>query len=303
MQPFTGMGAPVRPASCLAACAAFLLLSCTTTPPLPQQLVSVGAVMNSLMCGLVKAHQAYPKALNNQSASVALELKIVNSAAIGVSVGAGGGTGGAGPGGANTGSASTGSSTGSKSSASAASAHSASPASTTSVIAWQGLSLTPSLSASYTEGWTVDTTTTLVFMFPSDPSKDTNICTGKEDAEDLDQFGFSRWLADTLSGVASISDVTAGGTPMRKFLYDANFGVQAGINGSLTIVPVALPIPITPSGSYSRNDVQHLTVNIPKSSTGGAGMNLESMIIKNLSVATAANAPVISLDALRRLPE
>jgi hypothetical protein len=295
------MGAPVRPASCLAACAAFLLLSCTTAPPLPQQLVSVGAVMNSLMCGLVKAHGAYPKALNNQSASVALELKIVNSAAIGVSVGAGGGAPGAGTG--STGGTGTGSSTGTKSSASAASAHSASPAGATSVIAWQGLSLTPSLSASYTEGWTVDTTTTLVFTFPSDPSKDTNICTEKEDEEDLDQFGFSRWLADTLSGVASISDVTAGGTPKQKFLYDANFGVQAGINGSLTIVPVALPIPITPSGSYSRNDVQHLTVNIPNSSTGGPNMNLESLIIKNALVGTTAKAPVISLDALRRLPE
>ena len=142
-----GDGAPVRPASCLAACAAFLLLSCVTTPPLPQQLVSVGAVMNSLMCGLVKAHKAYPKVLDKQSASVALELKIVNSAAIGVSVGAGGGTGGA-----STGGTGTGSSTGGKSSASAATAHSASPAGGTSDIVWQGFSLTPSLSATYTEG-------------------------------------------------------------------------------------------------------------------------------------------------------
>jgi len=69
----------MRPASCVAACAEFLLLSRTTNPPLPQQLVSVGAMMNSLMCGLVKAHNAYPKVLD---ASVALELKIVNSAAI-----------------------------------------------------------------------------------------------------------------------------------------------------------------------------------------------------------------------------
>jgi len=240
--------------------------------------------------------------LDKQSASVALELKIVTSAAIGISIGVGGG--GAGTGGASTGGAGTGGSTG-RSSAGTASARSASPAGTTSVIAWQGLGRTPSLSASYTEGWTVDTTTTLVFMFPDDPSKDTNICTDKEDQEDLDQFGFSRWLADRLSGVASISDISAGGTPTRKFLYDANFGVQSGVNGSLTIVPVALPIPITPNGAYSRNDVQHLTINIPKSSGGmpDPGMNPDRLIIKNLFAGTSASAPVISLGALKRLPE
>jgi hypothetical protein len=86
----------MRLASSLATFSAFLLFGCTSSPPLPQQLISVGAVMNSLMCGVVKAHQEHPALLNSQTASVALELKIVNSSSAGVSVGGGGGAGGTG---------------------------------------------------------------------------------------------------------------------------------------------------------------------------------------------------------------
>ena len=77
------------------------LAACAMSPPLPQQLVSVGAVMNSLMCGMVKAHQNPEAArfLNGQRASVTLELKIVNSSTAGISIGGGGGGGGASGGG------------------------------------------------------------------------------------------------------------------------------------------------------------------------------------------------------------
>ena len=259
------------------------LCACAVSPPLPQQLVSVGAVMNSLMCGMVKAHQNPEAArfLNGQRASVSLELKIVNSSTAGISVGGGGGGGGGGSG---------------KSSGKGGGGG----GSSNSVIAFQGLSLTPSLTASFTQGWTVDTTTNVTFAFPDNPSLDANICQAKEDLEDLDQFGFSRWLGDTLSGLAKVSDISGSPIPAPKLSYDANFGVQSGINGSLTIVPLTgLGIPITPNGGYSRNDIQHLTISIPpvQRQTGGGG---GSPIIL---FSQPANAPVLSLRNIRRLPE
>lgn len=255
---------------------------CTGSPPSPQQLVSVGAVMNSLMCGMVKAHkdpQSGPL-LDGKQASVALELKIVNSSSAGLTVGSGGGSG--------------------SSSGSGSKPGGGSPSASTSVIAWQGFSFGPSFGATYTEGWTVDTTTTVTFSFPSSPKEDNiSVCKTKA-GEDSDQFGFSRWLAETLGSLVTVSDISRTGIPDKKLSYDANFGVTSGVNGSVTIIPLTgVAIPITPSGSYSRNDVQHLTINIPpaKQSSGPlpGGAFVQQFQLKN--------PPVVSLKSLRPIPE
>jgi hypothetical protein len=277
------------------------LAGCTVSPPMPQQLVSVGAVMNSLMCGMVKAHQDPTSGplLSGKQASVALELKIVSSANVGISVGEGGagqGGGGAGQGGGGAGQGGGGAGQGG-----GGAGRGAPITSTTSVIAWQGLSLAPQLSATYTQGWTVDTTTTLTFNFPSSPTLDNKeVCSSREMQEDLDQFGFSRWLSDTLSSLVSVSDISTKSTPDRKLSYDANFGVTSGANGSLTIIPLTgLAIPLTPSGGYSRNDVQHLTINIPaaKQPTAASGSQ------KLFESSVGSPPSVVSLRNLRRLPE
>jgi hypothetical protein len=281
------------------------LAGCSVSPPLPQQLVSVGAVMNSLMCGMVKAHQDPTSGplLNGKQASVALELKIVSSANVGLSVGdAGSGRSiGQNSGGGSGQSLGGGSGPGIGQGSGGGSGRGAPITSTTSVIAWQGLSLAPSLGATYYQGWTVDTTTTLTFNFPSSPTLDNkDVCSSREMQEDLDQFGFSRWLSDTLSSLVSVSDISTKSTPDRKLSYDANFGVTSGVNGSLTIIPLTgLAIPLTPSGGYSRNDVQHLTINIPavKQPTAGSGAQ------KLFESSVGSPPPVVSLRNLRRLPE
>jgi hypothetical protein len=281
------------------------LAGCTISPPLPQQLVSVGAVMNSLMCGMVKAHQD-PRSgplLNGKQASVALELKIVSSANVGVSVGQGGpGQGfGGGPGQGFGGGGGQGFGGGGGRGFGGGAGQAIT--STTSVIAWQGLSLTPQLSATYTQGWTVDTTTTLTFNFPSSPTLDNkDVCSAREMQEDSDQFGFSRWLSDTLSSLVSVSDISTTSTPDRKLSYDANFGVQSGANGSLTIIPLTgLAIPLTPNGGYSRNDVQHLTINIPAAAAKQPGAGAGAQKLFESSVGSPPS--VVSLKNLRRLPE
>jgi hypothetical protein len=291
---------------CIRVAAPFLLClaGCAVSPPLPQQLVSVGAVMNSLMCGMVKAHQNPTSGplLNGKQASVALELKIVSSANVGVSVGEAGSSrsigdnsgGGSGP--------SSGGSSGRGSGLGGSSGQNAPITSTTSVIAWQGLSLAPSFGATYTQGWTVDTTTTVTFNFPSSPTLDNKeVCSSREMQEDADQFGFSRWLSDTLSSLVSVSDISTTSIPDRKLSYDANFGVTSGVNGSLTIIPLTgLAIPLTPNGGYSRNDVQHVTINIPPAKQPTAGSGTGSKLFAS---SVGSNPPVVSLRNLKRLPE
>jgi hypothetical protein len=280
------------------------LAGCSVSPPLPQQLVSVGAVMNSLMCGMVKAHQDPTSGplLNGKQATVALELKIVSSANVGLSVGdAGSGRSGQNSGGGSGQSLGGGSGPGIGQGSGGGSGRGAPITSTTNVIAWQGLSLAPSLGATYTQGWTVDTTTTLTFNFPSSPTLDNkDVCSSREMQEDLDQFGFSRWLSDTLSSLVSVSDISTKSNPDRKLSYDANFGVTSGVNGSLTIIPLTgLAIPLTPSGGYSRNDVQHLTINIPAVKQPIAGSGAQKLFESSVG----SPPPVVSLRNLRRLPE
>jgi hypothetical protein len=240
--------------------AAFLTAACTN-PPRPQELVSAGAIMNSLMCGMVMVHQnkAAGSLLSGKKAVVNLELKIVSSENLGLSVGGSG----------------------------------------AKVVGWQGVSLVPTFGTTYSQGWTVDTNTTLTFEFPNDPEQDSKVCTAREE---LDPFGFSRWLAETLIGISRVTDISGKGTPDRKLVYDANFGVNYGASGSVTVIPL-VGLPVTPSGGYSRNDVQHLTVTIPAPAEKAAVVAPASTFFTQKLIIPIGSTPGISVRNMRRVPE
>jgi hypothetical protein len=167
------------------------------------------------------------------------------------------------------------------------------------VVGWKGVSLVPTLGATYSEGWTVDTNTTLTFLFPSDPNQDSKVCTAKEE---LDPLGFSRWLADTLIGISRVTDISGKGTPERKLVYDANFGVTYGASASLTVIPL-VGLPVTPSGGVSRNDVQHLTVTIPAPAEKAAGAAPAPNLFTQKLMIPIGTTPAISVRDMRRVPE
>lgn len=182
-----------------------LLAGCAVgAPPTPQRLVSVGAIINSALCGIVAAHKNGPAGatLNNQTVSLELELKIVSCESGGVSLGgsannscassSGAGGGGGGKGGSGS-------------------------TASTGVLSFSGFGLTPSLSLGANSGWTVDTFTTLTIQMPAMPSAYktdvTQCCQAKLIKEEGDQFGFVRWLGDTLPGIASASQLSLSGNP------------------------------------------------------------------------------------------
>lgn len=230
---------------------------------------------------------------NGQQVSVQLELKIVNSGGGGISVG-GGGSGAAS--GANKSAGKTG--TGGTSAS-------------TGVLSYSGFSLAPSLSLGASAGWTVDTTTGLNINMPSSPDgyqpDVAKFCAGKLAGENGDRFGMVRYLADTLPGLANLSDIsllkpsTTNKTPI-SLAYNANFGVNYNASGQVTIIPVVVPIPITPSASYTQNDVQNLSISVgakPKAGPGG-----ESSLTKALTdIISKKAAPSINLQSVQFVPE
>src|SRR5271163_4583806 len=182
-----------------------LLGGCASAPPQPQNLVSAGAILNSTLCGLVAAHQNAPAGalFNGQQVNVQLELKIVNTGGAGVAIGGGGG--------GSTGGSSAGTS-GSGGSKATGKTETGGTSASTGVLSYSGLSLVPSLSLGTTRGRTVDTTTTLVINMPSSPSgyqpDVTNFCAGRLAGENRDRFGMVRYLADTLPGLANLSQIS-----------------------------------------------------------------------------------------------
>jgi hypothetical protein len=274
-------------------------------PPQPQNLVSAGAILNSTLCGLVAAHKNAPAGalFNNQQANVQLELKIVNSGGGGINVGAGGGgAGGAGGSGSSSG--------GSKGTAKTGSTQTGGTSASTGVLSYSGFSLAPSLSLGASSGWTVDTTTSLVINMPSSPDgykpDVAQFCSGKLAGEDGDRFGMVRYLADTLPGLADLSDLSLLKSdksdkinpPPISLQYNANFGVNYNASGQVTIIPVALPIPITPNASYTKNDVQNLTISV------GAKPKVQPQDPNSLTKAltkalTAGSSPTINLQSVK----
>jgi len=105
-----------------------------------------------------------------------------------------------------------------------------------------------------------------------------------------------------LVGISRVTDISGKGTPDRKLLYDANFGVTYGANGALTVIPL-VGLPVAPSGGASRNDVQHLTVTIPapteKAATAPPGPSLFTQRI----IIPIGTTPAISVSNMRRVPE
>jgi hypothetical protein len=281
-----------------------LLTGCAVgPPPTPQNLVSVGSIIMSSLCGMVAAHKNGPAGatLNNQSVSLELELKIASCESGGVSLGGSANSSCGSSSGGGSGSGGGGSGTGKSGSGSTAS---------TGVLSFSGLGLTPSLSLGANSGWTVDTFTTLTIQMPPKPnSYDPDVaqyCQAKLVKEGGDQFGFVRWLGDTLPGIASASQLSIAGNPSKALSleYEANFGVTYNASGGITVIPVTVPIPIGVAGAYSQNDVQALTINIgkPPSKTSQPGGSIEE-IQKFFAPAAPAGAPKISLAHFRHLPE
>jgi hypothetical protein len=181
----------------------------------------------------------------------------------------------------------------------------------TGVLAYSGFSLAPSLSLGANGGWTVDTTTSLILNLPpssDDYKPDVNkYCRDRLDGENDDRFGMVRYLADTLPGTAQLSQLSLlqpdknNKNPI-SLEYNANFGVNYNASGQVTIIPVAVPIPITPNASYTENDVQNLTINIgakPKAQGQGLGSATKALV----EAINKKSPPTINLRNFQPVPE
>lgn len=226
-----------RAKSCFVASLVVIQTGCVgQLPPDTSELVAAADVINSVFCGL-RIAQDRAQALNihlPKYVKLTLELKVVSADSVGISAGGGGSSG----------------------STAKTSVVSAKPTIT--------LPFAPSVSLGDTQGWTVDTTVDVVFQM--DSLLNPQFCVTAQVASPNPYLqraggaanGLSIWLGNTLTTAAAASIVKQELITTKTFVYDAMFSVSKSASGSIGF-PLAI-IPITPSASASRNDVQRLAM-------------------------------------------
>ncbi len=226
-----------------------LMAACALRAPEPGDTIHVADIINSVKCGLAEAMRtdAGRRRLPGTIATVELQLKVADTRSASVN----------------------------------------SPSVTGPVIfAWMGPSVLPTLSATTTQSFTVDTTINLTYKLDA---PNTAACDAAG-VDVTDKLGFARWLGDIVAGLSKVSPRGARGT-LDRLTYDATFAVTrdavAGASVKVVFVDVGA------NAGRGRSDTQRLKIVI----SGPSGLAATPESVSGMRGTPSGRIPSLSSSA------